>query len=204
MTIGPAVVVITGIMAAGKSTVAQALAERLPHSAHVRGDVFRRMVVGGRADMTSPLSTEAVRQLELRYRLAAGAADGYAAAGLTAVLQDVAIGPALAQLLGMISTRPRYLVVLAPDVVAVREREAGRDKIGYGSFTVDELDRVLRTTTPPAGLWIDSSTLTVEQTVVAILEGLASADLDRQLDERQLDEGHLDNGRLDDGHPGIS
>jgi adenylylsulfate kinase-like enzyme len=36
--IGHAVVLITGIQAAGKSTVAQALAERLPRSVHVRGD----------------------------------------------------------------------------------------------------------------------------------------------------------------------
>jgi hypothetical protein len=39
------VVVVTGVMAAGKSTVAQLLAERLPRSAHVRGDAFRRMIV---------------------------------------------------------------------------------------------------------------------------------------------------------------
>src|SRR6266545_2429876 len=43
--LGHAVVVITGIQAAGKSTTAQALAERLPRSVHVRGDVFRLVVV---------------------------------------------------------------------------------------------------------------------------------------------------------------
>ncbi|MFG1708780.1 AAA family ATPase [Nonomuraea sp. M3C6] len=69
------VVLITGISAAGKSTVAQALAERLPRSAHVRGDTFRRMVVGGRAEMTPEPSDEAMRQLHLRYRIAANAAD---------------------------------------------------------------------------------------------------------------------------------
>ncbi|MFF4500265.1 hypothetical protein [Streptomyces sp. NPDC001401] len=36
------VVLITGVMAAGESTAAQALAEELPRAAHVRGDVFRR------------------------------------------------------------------------------------------------------------------------------------------------------------------
>ena len=41
-------VVITGIMASGKSTIAQALAERLPASAHVRGDHYRRSIVNGR------------------------------------------------------------------------------------------------------------------------------------------------------------
>ncbi len=38
-------IVITGIMAAGKSTFAQALAERFPASAHVRGDHYRRCIV---------------------------------------------------------------------------------------------------------------------------------------------------------------
>jgi chloramphenicol 3-O-phosphotransferase len=47
-----AIVLITGIQAAGKSTVAQALAERLPRSVHLRGDLFRRLIVNGRADMT--------------------------------------------------------------------------------------------------------------------------------------------------------
>jgi adenylylsulfate kinase-like enzyme len=35
----PAIVVITGLMACGKSTVADALAGRLPLAAHVRGDI---------------------------------------------------------------------------------------------------------------------------------------------------------------------
>lgn len=43
--LGPCVVLITGVMAAGKSTVAQLLAESLPRAVHVRGDVFRRMIV---------------------------------------------------------------------------------------------------------------------------------------------------------------
>lgn len=34
------VLLVTGTMGAGKSTVAQLVAERLPRAAHVRGDVF--------------------------------------------------------------------------------------------------------------------------------------------------------------------
>ena len=44
----PAIILITGIQAAGKSTVAQLLAEQLPRPAHVRGDLFRRMIINGR------------------------------------------------------------------------------------------------------------------------------------------------------------
>ncbi len=43
-----AVFVLTGVMSAGKSTVAQLLAELFPKAAHVRGDVFRRMIVAER------------------------------------------------------------------------------------------------------------------------------------------------------------
>lgn len=57
----PTIVLITGIMAAGKSTVAEELARRLPRSVHLRGDLFRRMVVNGRAEMTAELSEEAWR-----------------------------------------------------------------------------------------------------------------------------------------------
>jgi hypothetical protein len=53
------------------------LAERLPRSVHVRGDLFRRMVINGRADMTPEPSKEAIRQLRLRYRLTAATCDEY-------------------------------------------------------------------------------------------------------------------------------
>ena len=56
-------IVVTGIMAAGKSTVAQLLAERFARSVQLRGDAFRRMIVRGQAPITSPLSDEAVARL---------------------------------------------------------------------------------------------------------------------------------------------
>ncbi|MGB3444036.1 MAG: AAA family ATPase [Actinophytocola sp.] len=172
--VGPAVVVITGIMAAGKSTVAQLLAERLDRAAHVRGDLFRRMIVSGRADMTPGADDEAVAQLRLRHRLTASVADGYADAGFTAVVQDVLLGEHVDELLDAVRTRPRYLVVLAPEPAAVAEREAKRAKTGYGAWTVEDLDRGLRAM-PRRGLWLDSTHLTPEATVDALLAGLAEA-----------------------------
>jgi cytidylate kinase len=174
MSVGPAVVVITGIMAAGKSTVAQLLAERLPKSAHVRGDLFRRMVVSGRADMTPGAEEEAVAQLRLRHRLTATVADGYAEAGFTAVVQDVLLGEHLVEVLAAVRTRPRYLVVLAPSPAVVTEREAARAKTGYGAWTVEDLDRGLRAM-PRRGLWLDSTHLTPEATVDALLADLDHA-----------------------------
>lgn len=156
-------------MAAGKSTVSQALAERFERSAHVRGDTFRRFVVSGREPMSEHPSDEALSQLLLRYRLAARAADEYVSAGFTTVLQDVVIGPVLNDMLEAIQTRPLALVVLAPNADEVARREAGRSKTGYESITPKDLDRGFRETTPPIGLWIDSTKLTVTETVDEIL-----------------------------------
>lgn len=174
----PAVVVITGAMAAGKSTIAEELAGRLPRAAHVRGDAFRKMIVSGRAEMSPPLTEAAKAQLRLRQHLAAGVADGYASAGITAVVQDLYLGSDLAAFLGLLRHRPVYVVVLAPRSAVLEEREQARGKSGYGAWSAREFDRHLREATPRVGLWLDSSELTVEGTVDAILGDLDLALVD--------------------------
>lgn len=163
------VVLVTGVMASGKSTVAQALAERLPKAAHVRGDVFRRMIVSGREEYVPGAGGTGEAQLRLRYRLSAATADAYAAAGFTAVVQDVVLGAELTGYVELVRTRPLHVVVLAPGPETVAAREAGRAKTGYGAWTVEELDGALRAETPRIGLWLDNSGLTVGETVDAIL-----------------------------------
>ena len=169
----PEILVVTGIMAAGKSTVAQALAERLPRAVHLRGDVFRRMIVSGRVEVTPDLPAEAMRQLDLRYALAATVAGRYAESGFTVIWQDVILGPTLARVAELLRGRSFGIVVLCPSPEAVAEREAGRAKMGYGAWTPADLDRGLRADTPRLGLWLDSSGLTVGETVDAILDRIA-------------------------------
>lgn len=143
------VIVVTGIQAAGKSAVAQAVAERLDRSVHLRGDVFRRMIVNGRAEMgPAGPPVQAERQLRLRYKLAATVAE--------------------------IRSGPLYVVVLAPraEVVQAREDERRRErgKVAYkpGDDSVAELDAYFRRETPRIGLWLDTS----EQTVAETADGL--------------------------------
>ncbi|WP_430109255.1 AAA family ATPase [Paenibacillus sp. B1-33] len=161
--------VITGIMASGKSTVAQLLAERFARGVHVRGDVFRRMIVSGREEMLPDAAEEAINQLHLRYRLAAGTADAYVEAGFTTVVQDVIIGEVLQSFLQYIRTSPLYLVVLCPKPEIVAEREALREKKGYGLWSVQDLDEGLRHAMPRIGMWLDSSDMTPEETVGEIM-----------------------------------
>jgi predicted kinase len=172
----PQVIQITGTMAAGKSSVAQALAERLPNSVHLRGDVFRRMIVSGRAEMTVQLSAEAERQLWLRYRLAAAAADLYLQAGFTVVYQDIIIGPALAAVAALYHPYPLSVIVLCPRPEVVAARDAARAKTGYADpSAVHAFDRVVQNETPRIGYWLDNSDLTIAETVDRILVNLPHA-----------------------------
>lgn len=167
---GPAVVLITGVMASGKSSVAEALARELPRTAHVRGDAFRRMIVSGRAEMTNPLSDAARAQLELRQRLAAEVAIGYRSAGFIAVLQDIYLGEDLARMAERLAGGPLYVVVLAPRPEIVAARESARAKRGYGeAWSVEAFDRLLREETPRLGYWLDTSELDIPETVASIL-----------------------------------
>ena len=68
---------ITGLMASGKSTVSDLLAKSIEKCVHLRGDVFRKMIISGRENMSATPSAEAVRQLYLRYKLTADAAKSY-------------------------------------------------------------------------------------------------------------------------------
>jgi len=172
----PGVILITGNMAAGKSSVAQALAEHLPQSVHLRGDVFRRMIVNGQAEMTATLSEEAERQLWLRYRLAAAAANLSLQSGFTVVYQDIIIGLALAEVVAMYRRHPLSVIVLCPAPEVAAARDAARAKTGYSDESaVHAFDRVLRDETPRIGYWLDSSDLTVAETVDHILWNLPQA-----------------------------
>lgn len=175
MPVGP-VVLVSGVMAAGKSTVGDVLAGRWERGVHLRGDVFRRMIVSGQVGMEPGAGDEAGRQLELRYRLAVQAAETYARAGFAVVLQDVVLGSYLSMVVELLQVRPLHVVVLAPAPDVVARREADRAKTGYGGgWTPAGLDAVLRAETPRIGLWLDTSNLTAEETADTILARMAES-----------------------------
>ncbi|MGB3025784.1 AAA family ATPase [Paradevosia shaoguanensis] len=162
--------VITGAMAAGKSTTAEALARRLPRSVHLRGDVFRRMIVNGAAQMGPELSEDGLAQLVLRQRLACDAARRYVEAGFSVVYQDIILGPMLAQLVEWLADLDPVVVVLAPRVDVLAERDRLRTKTGYSAeFQPSVLAEEISLRTPNIGLRLDTSDMSTEQAVDAIL-----------------------------------
>jgi chloramphenicol 3-O-phosphotransferase len=170
----PRIVVITGVMAAGKSTVARALAARWARGAHVEADAFQRMIVSGGVWPTEPGVPEgaAADQLRLRLRNMCQVAIGFHAAGFTAVLDDIILGERWQQLQADLAGYPISLVVLAPSVAVVQARDRARPQRTVGAAWTEYLDRELRETMAGHGIWVDSSEMTVDETVDAIVARL--------------------------------
>lgn len=160
---------ITGIMASGKSTVSELLASRLRRCVHLRGDVFRKMIVSGREEMCEAPTEEAVAQLHLRYKLTAEAARTYYDNGFSVVIQDNYYGEDLNFMLALLKGYPVRLVVLCPSVETVKERERNRGKTGYTGFSVEVLYDIFMRETPHIGFWLDTTAMSPLQSVEEIL-----------------------------------
>jgi len=169
------VVLVTGLQAAGKSTVAAALARRMsPLAAHFDGDILYHAVVSGHVDMTPDPDPAAVRELELRYAGSALLASHYAGAGVDFVCSDIIMGEDVSTWMDGVSDFERHLVVLWPSTEAVVTREIGRGSNAYRDWGADlkaavESMRADFELTPKRGLWLDSSDLAVDETVDQIL-----------------------------------
>ena len=171
----PGIIVITGVMAAGKSTVAHLLAERFTHGVHIEADALHRMIVSGGVWVRAPGTPhgEAARQLRLRLRQLCWLGRSFLEAGFTVVLDDLILGDRWAQLRDELGDLPVALVVLAPRVDVVVGRDARRAKPTQGEAWARYLDDTLRTTLAGTGLWIDNSEQSPAETVADILRHLA-------------------------------
>lgn len=171
-----------GAQGAGKTSVARALAERLDRGAFIEGDVLWKMVVSGRVDMSGMPNDEADRQLALRYRHGAMLCESFVDHGFTAVHAENMFGPTVEHHLRSLRCA-RSLVVLRPNPDAIERRERERGTNAYAGWVapgrtvrdaIVQFDGWLADT-PPIGLWIDTSDLTIDETVDHVIERWSDA-----------------------------
>lgn len=173
----PAVIVVTGVQAAGKSTVARMLAERFARAVHVEADILQQMVVSGAAWPLEPgpLPAEVDRQLQLRRTHLTMLGRSFYEAGFTAVLDDIIMGEGWTQVQAALAGLPLHLVVLAPSAAVVRQRDSARAKRTLGEAWAIYLDGELRRTMTGVGLWLDSSAQSAAESINAILARFGEA-----------------------------
>jgi predicted kinase len=166
--------VVTGIMAAGKSTVARMLATQFQRGVHVEADTLQRMIVSGGVwvDQPGEPAGEAARQLRLRLHHLCQLGRSFYSAGFSVVLDDIIIGERWSELQDELRGLPFALIVLAPSQPAVWQRDLKREKPPQDSAWIAHLDRELRRTMTGVGLWVDSSDQTPEETVRDVLDRL--------------------------------
>ena len=171
-----ALFVISGVPAAGKSTVARLLARRLDRAVYVPGDAIRAMVASGGVDLAPGAGDAQLDQLLLRYQAALAIANVYLEAGFDVIVEDVIIGQVLRQFLALVPVPEMHLVFLDPDTAALTDRDRDRSKTAYGErFHVRQLRDVLHLETARIGLWLDSTALSAEETADAILADLPAS-----------------------------
>lgn len=169
-----ALFVISGVSAVGKSTVARLLADRFERGVCVPGDAIHAMVISGRHDMRPGAGDSELCQLVLRYAGALAVASVYLRDGFDVVVEDVIIGSVLRDFLELVPVPEFHLVFLDPDAPAIERRERERHGAAYraGKWSIGGLQAVLRKETERIGLWIDSTRLSAQQTVEAIVADL--------------------------------
>ena len=173
----PPIFVLSGQLAAGKSTLAVAVARRFPLGVHIDVDGVREMVVSG---LASPLewTDETTRQFGLAIEASVALAAVYHRAGFAVVMEgglDVTDVHRAFEAAGLSSGCTG--VVLVPRLEVALERNHARTHKGFDTTVLDPvteaIDADLRTGELPTG-WhrLDNSDEPVESTVQRIL-GLA-------------------------------
>jgi predicted kinase len=167
-------VIVTGMPGAGKSTVTDLAAQRLPRAAQVKGDDVNQMIRTGAVWFMGEPQGEALRQLELCKRNMCALANNFVDYGFTVFMDTVVQDRAMLDLLlALMAPRPTRVVILAPGAEVCRQRNASRrpeEQFAFDGYGL--LDADMRGLGDLAW-WFDTAALTPEATAEQLVRDVA-------------------------------
>ncbi|MDQ3689915.1 MAG: ATP-binding protein [Chloroflexota bacterium] len=174
MDASPPVFVITGQLAAGKSTLAAAVLEQFDSGFHIDVDGIREMVKSG---LASPLewTDETTRQFDLAIAGSAALAKVYASAGFAVVIEGGLAPASVEEALGRLGLTDRLVgIVLHPRLDVALQRNRERRSKSFDTSILDDVIReidadIAREPDRPGWHRLDNSDEPIEATVERIL-----------------------------------
>jgi protein tyrosine phosphatase (PTP) superfamily phosphohydrolase (DUF442 family)/predicted kinase len=173
----PPLFLISGTPGSGKTTAARSLMQRFPFGLHIPVDDLREWVVSGISQPVPEFTEETGRQFRLARTAAAQMAALYADAGFSVALDDVIHEPdAEASIVAPLKPRSVHKIILQPALEIAVARNAARTNKGFDTAVLADAIRGNhrslgeQNTSDQGWIVIDTGSLSVEETVDAILE----------------------------------
>lgn len=156
---------LNGIPGSGKTTTARALAQLFERGVHIEGDRLQEFIVTGGVPPGQSPPEEERRQIHLNIRNQCILARSFAEERFTPVLDYVVVSRArLEEYRRQLPGITLRLVTLAPGIDTALERDRARpEKTVAAAWT--HLDGERRRELHGIGLWVDNSTMSLEETV---------------------------------------